>query len=237
MANHIEIFKNLPILRDLPDQVLDELSRICVQRSFAKGEMIYLRGQTEGRTFLLTAGEVKLYQSAKGQKVVLQVLKPGEFFGDLSFVGHPMDFPSENYAQAVSASAACVTNPVDLGKLLAKFPILAMTLLVVLRNRLHQIESKVKDLAISSAQIRVMNELIRHAARHGKEESGVYQIEEKITHQALADMTGLTRETVTKTLNFLEGEGFISYTSDRTLRLNRNKILNDCLDCIRLAKT
>lgn len=212
-----------------------ELARTC--RNFGKGEMIYFRGEIEGRTFLLVSGEVKLYQSADGQKVVLQVLKAGEFFGDLSFAGHPVDFPSENYAQAATASSVCVTNPADLGKLMARFPVLAMALLVVLRNRLHQAESKVKDLALSSAQTRVMNELIRHAARHGKADGEFYQIEEKLTHQALAEMTGLTRETVTKTLNFLADEGFILYAPDRTLRLNKNKILKDCMDCIQLAKS
>lgn len=234
MANHVQIFKNLPIFRNVPEEALSELARTC--RNFGKGEMIYLRGQTEGRTFLLVSGEVKLYQSADGQKVVLQVLKAGEFFGDLSFAGHPVDFPSENYAQAAAASTACVTNPADLGKLMAKFPVLAMALLVVLRNRLHQTESKVKDLALSSAQTRIINELIRHAARHSKVVNGGYEIEDKLTHQQLGEMTGLTRETVTKTLNFLVEEGFISYLPGRTLRLNRDKILNDCMDCIQLAK-
>ncbi|MBI4050302.1 MAG: Crp/Fnr family transcriptional regulator [Candidatus Doudnabacteria bacterium] len=198
--------------------------------------MIYFPGDKNGRVYLALSGQVRLYRSQGGEKVVIQVLGPGDFFGDLSFVKDAAILPSENYAQATQPTKACVIMADDLNRLLQKFPVLAMVMLVTLRNRLHQTESKIKDLALSSAQTRVINELIRYAALHGRDSDGVYEIGDRLTHQALAEMTGLTRETVTKTLNFLEAEGFVSYQAGRVLRLNRNKILNDCMDCIQLAK-
>lgn len=231
----IETLKNFPLFANLPEEALVEFGRLC--RSFGKNEMIYLRGQTDGRVFLLLAGEVRLYRSQAGEKVVIQVLRPGELFGDTSFIGHPSSLLSENYAQAVQPSEVCIIMANDLSKLLARFPALAMILLVSLRDRLHQMESKIKDLALSSAQTRIINELIRYASGHGKESAGFYEIEARLTHQQLGEMTGLTRETVTKTLNFLQEQGFISYTPERMLRLHRDKILNDCLDCIQLAKS
>lgn len=235
-AMQLEALKNFPLFQNLPAEALAEFSRLCVERAFGKNEMIYFKGETQGRTFFLISGEVRLYRSQAGEKVVIQVLNSGEIFGDFSFVGHPSALLSENYAQTTQSAKVCVVMSSDLAKLLARFPVLAMVMLVTLRNRLHQTESKIKDLALSTARTRIINELIRYAASHGKEDGEFYQIEDKLTHQQLGEMTGLTRETVTKTLNFLEKEGFISYMSDRTLRLNKNKILKDCLDCIQLAK-
>ncbi|MBI4224040.1 MAG: Crp/Fnr family transcriptional regulator, partial [Deltaproteobacteria bacterium] len=147
----LEVLKNFPLFQNLPQEALVEFARLCVDRSFEKNEMIYLRGETEGRTFFLISGEVRLYRSSAGEKVVIQVLRPGEIFGDFSFVGHPSDLLSENYAQTTHPTKVCVIMSSDLGKLLARFPVLAMVMLVTLRNRLHQTESKIKDLALSTA--------------------------------------------------------------------------------------
>ena len=48
-------------------------------------------------------------------------------------------------------------------------------------------------------------------------------------------MSGLARETVTKTLGVLALHGFISYTPDRYLRLNIKKIVDECAGCVQLA--
>lgn len=141
----LEALKNFSLFQNLPQEVLAEFSRLCVERAFGKNEMIYLRGQTEGRTLFLISGEVRLYRSQEGSKVVIQVLNPGEIFGDFSFVGHPSNLLSENYAQTTQPAQVCVILSSDLAKLLAKFPVLGMVMLVTLRNRLHQTESKIID--------------------------------------------------------------------------------------------
>lgn len=231
---HPSIIRNLPFFRDLPDAVIEELSRSCVPRTFGKQEMIYLRGRAEGKVFLLLTGEVKLYLASAGQRIVVQIFKPGDFFGDLAFVNHPSDLPPEDYAQATQDSKLCVMSTKDVTRLLGTHASFAMTVLVALRNRLHRAQSKIKDLAISSAPTRLLNELIRYALSHGQERDGFYEIEQRLTHQLLADMSGLARETVTKTLGDLEKQGFISHTAKRRLRLNKHKIITECAECISL---
>jgi CRP/FNR family transcriptional regulator len=110
-----------------------------------------------------------------------------------------------------------------------------MAMLVALRARLHQAQSKIKDLAIASAATRLLNELIRYAASHGSLHSGFYEIEERLTHQFLAEMTGLARETVTKTLSDLKKQNFIAYTPERRLKLSVKKITEECVECVNLA--
>lgn len=229
------MIKDLPFFKDLPDTVVEDLSRICVHRTFTKNQMIYLQGDTKGKVFLVLEGEVKLYLAQAGQRIVIQVFTPGEFFGDLTFVSHPSSLALEDYAQATQETRACVMNSADLSRLLEKHVSFAMALLVALRNRLHQAESKIKDLAISSAPTRLLNELIRYASYRGKEHNGVYEIEERLTHQSLAEMSGMARETVTKTLGELEKNGFISHDPERRIRLNIEKITKECVECLSLV--
>lgn len=225
----------LPFFKDLPDAVSQDLNRVCASRTFGKNEMIYFQGDTKGKVFLVLGGEVKLYFSQAGQRIVIQVFTPGEFFGDLTFMNHPSSLALEDYAQATQETKVCSMNSADLSRLLEKHASFAMALLVALRNRLHQTESKIRDIALSSAPTRLLNELIRYAVHRGKERKGLYEIEERLTHQSLADMSGMARETVTKTLGDLEKNGFISHDSERRIRLNIEKITKECVECLSLA--
>lgn len=232
MSIRSDLIGNLPTLRDLPAQVNEALASMCVMRSVAKDEIIYLSGGEEGRVFIILSGEVTLYRSAGGKRVVMEVFKTGDFFGDLSFTNHTSPLPSENYARALQPTTLCSITSADITKLLSQYSSFAMVLLITLRNRLHHAESKIRDLAIATAQTKVMNELIRYAVHHGHEIKGSYQIEKKISHQFLSEMTGLTRETVTKTLQKLTNLGFITYTPERLIKLNKNKIIRDCIQCL-----
>ncbi|MCP6720330.1 MAG: Crp/Fnr family transcriptional regulator [Patescibacteria group bacterium] len=232
MSTHLSTIKKLPVFQDFSDQTLKEFSHLCAMRNFGEGEMIYLRGRQQGKVFLLISGKVKLYQSALGKKVVIQVFKPGDFFGNIPLT-HTYPLREESSAQASQESTVCVISKQDFTTILNRSPELAMTLLTVLRNRLHQAESKIKDLAISSAQIRLINELIRYATHHGQKINGFYKIEEKLTHQLLSEMIGVTRETVTKTLIELKKLGFIKYGPGRSIILNRDKIIKNCILCLR----
>lgn len=234
MSIQAEIIKNLQPFRGLPHEFISEFAEVCVPRKFSKDEIIYSHGEESGRVFLLLSGEVSLYQSLEGRKAALQTFKAGDFFGDLSFA-HPSPFQMANFAQARESAQACVVLGRDMVGLVNKFHQFALFLLTALRNRLHHAESKIRDLAVAPAETRILNELIRHAINHGMEIEGRRQIEERLTHQTLAEMTGLTRETVTKTLKLLENNDFISYTPDKMFRLHIKKIIEDCLGCLKLA--
>jgi len=224
--------KKLLRFEGVSDEAVAEFSRMCVRRSFTSGEILYFPGGERGKVYLIFSGEVKIYRSSEGKKIVIQVLKPGDFFGDLSFAHSPYPLRSENFAQTNEETALCVIGSSDLDALLKRYPSFAMVLLVTLRNRLHQAESKIRDLAVSSAEIRIMNELIRHAVYHGLDKGEFLEIEEKITHQTLAEMTGVTRETVTKTLQFLQKSGLIEYAPGRLIRINKAKVLKNCIQCL-----
>lgn len=234
MAVDLSLIKSLPFFQGLPDAVIDDVARVCVPRGVGAREIVYLRGGAEGRVFLVLSGGVELYHAGPESRIAVTLFKEGDFFGDMAFTHHPKFLPDEEHAQAVFETELCVMTTSDILRLLEKHASFALALLVSLRERLHQAESKIKDLGISAAPTRVLNELIRYAIRRQEAEGGFYEIKEKLTHQLLSEMSGLARETVTKTLGALEGHGFISYTPERHLRLNIKKIVSDCAGCVQM---
>ncbi len=233
MTNRLAVIKELKVFKNLPQRVFHEIDRICIPRKFSKGEMIYVREKGKDKVFLLIAGRAKLYSaSTAGKKITIQVFKPGDIFGDLPFAENNI-LPEESSIQAEEPAFLCIIPKKEFADLLKSFPELAMMLIAALRHRLAQAESKIKDLALSPAQVRLINELIRYALNHGKEVNGFYQIDEKLTHQSLAEMIGVTRETVTKTLNALKKLRFINYRPGGLITLNRDKIIKDCILCLK----
>lgn len=235
MAVNPELIKSLHFFSGLPGALAEDLAHVCAPRSASAREVVYLRDEAEGKVFLVLSGRVELYHATPDSRIAVAVFKEGDFFGDLAFVKHRRPLLDDEQAQAVSDTELCVVTTGDMLRLLEKHSTFAMSLLVSLRERLHQAESKIKDLGISSAPTRVLNELIRYAVRSGEEKDGFYEIQEHLTHQLLAEMSGLARETVTKTLGALAERGFVSYTPERNIRLNIRKIAEDCVGCVRMT--
>ncbi len=237
MNGRLAAIKELNVFQNLPERIFEEIDRVCIPRKFSKGEMIYMDERGKDRVFLLISGRAKLYSaSPQGKKVTLQIFKPGDIFGDLPFTEN-YALPEENSVQAHENTLLCIIPKNDFANLLKNFPELAMILIAALRSRLREAESKIRDLAISPAQVALVNELIRYALNHGKEVDGFYQIDEKLTHQSLSEMIGVTRETVTKTLLALKNIGFIKYGPKGRIILNRDKIIKDCILCLRPKDT
>ncbi|WMX45122.1 family 2B encapsulin nanocompartment shell protein [Streptomyces roseicoloratus] len=78
----------LPALREFEDQdVLAELAARCVQREYAAGEVIAVRGGTADRVHLLAHGKVeRLGEGPYGDETVLGVLADGAYFGEDTLV-------------------------------------------------------------------------------------------------------------------------------------------------------
>jgi CRP/FNR family transcriptional regulator len=224
--------KILPNFSDFPEKALRRIASACVPRTFDKDQTIYFSGQEKERFYLLLSGEVEIYQTGEGKRVVIQALKPGDFFGDLSFTDHAVPLAGSHARAKMETSVCYSMSTADLKLILRSYASFAVLLLTALRDRLHQAESKIKDLAVSSAETRVINELFRYIIRHGRENGGFWQIDKKLTHQSIADMVGIARETTTKVLGALEKEKVISWSNDGFLNLHHENATRVCPQCL-----
>ena len=80
-------------MRDVDDykispELLAKLSDRGDQRTYAQGELLIGEGEVSTEMYILLAGELTCFTSdANGREMVLNVLTPGEFFGELSLDG------------------------------------------------------------------------------------------------------------------------------------------------------
>jgi CRP-like cAMP-binding protein len=163
-----------------------------------RGQLLYAPGETGEALFILKAGQVRVYRMAQdGRKLVLATLGPGTVFGEMAAIGQSM---TDSYAEAVDECVVCIMSRVDIEQVMLEHPSVALQMVRLLSNRLHEAEDKLEQLAFTPVPARVAR-LLLNLARDG-EVAGH-------SHQELADMIGTSRKTVSRALVELKTAGIL----------------------------
>jgi CRP/FNR family transcriptional regulator len=121
-------------------------------------------------------------------------------------------------AETLEASVLYVLRRVDFEHLLVKNNQMAIQMLWFTMERLRKANEQIQDLTFLNARERILKILLRLSNEHGTLlPSGEMQINMKLTHQQIADMVGVVRETVSKILLELQEEGLIIVDQKRIM--------------------
>src|SRR6186997_510192 len=106
----------------------DEMGRITTHaRSLrkARGEFIYMPGDRADFVYILRQGRIKLsVLSESGKEVAIDIIQPGEIFGEFALVDESM---RSNMVQALDDVLMWVFSRHDFTKLLTSLPMLALS--------------------------------------------------------------------------------------------------------------
>lgn len=200
-----------------------------LEKRFSKGELIFGPYDTEDRIFEIKEGEVEIFQlSPEGKKVIIDLLTPGNIFTNSPFSADP-NVESHDFALARSKAVLCILQKSDFMEALKTKPQLAMSLIREISTKLNEADDRIRDLALSGIRVRLVSELMRLGGRFGIEFEGKIMLGIKLTHEELAEMTGATRETVTRVLAKLRQADVINMDKSRHIvidKLKANKILD-----------
>jgi len=79
--------RRMPIFTGIGESQLEMLAAGSVRRSFPRGRSIVAEGETSQSFYLLLSGRAKVQRSdSEGKEVILAILGPGEFFGEMSLI-------------------------------------------------------------------------------------------------------------------------------------------------------
>ncbi len=205
--NHTNIVENIPIFTSLTPDQLDDISKKLLLRRYKKDMFIYLEGEPAEAIYFVVEGLVKVYKTvADGKEQTIDIMRPGDVMGVVSF------FDKQGYpatTQALEESLLAVLRFEDLTSILNEYPNVSIHLLETLSERLRRAQNKVTQMALDSSQCRVAKTLLELSKRHGIRTPLGYRMDLSITHQELANLAGLTRETVSRVLRSFREDGLI----------------------------
>ncbi len=157
--------------------------------------------------YLIKSGTLKIFREAEGKELILGHQFPGETIGELEVI-HANNQRLASVS-ALEKSVLWMIRKPDLEALLELYPQLLRKLFYVVSERLDQADRKLEYLAFLSSRVRVVNLLLDLNSNFGIKTLEGYLINWRVTHQHLAYMIGVSRESVTITLQELQNEGFL----------------------------
>ncbi len=215
--NRQKLQASIPFFREIDPVLLDRMAPYIHQKTYRKGELIFLEGDDGDEIFFIGSGSVSIYTFDKSKKVILAFLHEGEYFGEMAMM-RPGLVRSAT-AECLVQTKLYILRRSDFQTLIEHDRNIAFQLLDYTMERLRRANQQIYDLTFLNVRTRIVKRLLVLAEPGLTQEANEYTIPLKITHQQLAEMVGAVRETVSKVLQELQDEGVIQIL-DRHIRLN-----------------
>jgi len=206
--------RDTAICKVLDDAELRQLNRISTTARLDAGGTVFYEGDDSTYLFNVVSGSLRLSKLLPdGRRQVTGFLFPGDFLG-LSIGGvYPYS------AEALTAASLCRFDRPSLTRMLDRFPKLEHQLLSLASNELAQAQDHLMVLGRKTATERIATVLLKLVDRIGKRGNSGCALDLPMTRSDLADYTGLTTETVSRTLSQLKKQGIISTVGVRALHI------------------
>ena len=209
-----------PLLADLPAEDVRELLAIARRRTFAKGEVVFHRADPAEALHLIVRGRFGArVVTPVGDTVLLDVLGPGQAFGELALL-----LRDERRSATVSALEDGETRSVfrdDFARLQVSHPGVKDVLLRLLAEQLRRASDRILEAHYVDADTRVRRRLRELTQTYG---SSVVPL----TQEDLAAMAGTSRATVNRVLRDDERRGTVALQRGRTTVLDADELDRLC---------
>jgi CRP/FNR family cyclic AMP-dependent transcriptional regulator len=172
-------------------------------RRYRKNTLLIEEGDHGDTLYLILAGRLRSYAIGdKGREITYGVYGPGEYLGEMSLDGGPR---SANVI-TLEASSCVVITRTTLERHIAEYPQFAFELIAKVIRRARAATLSAKQLALNDVYGRLV--LLLNSLAVARPD-GTRRIEERLTHQELANRLGCSREMVSRLMKDLEHGGYL----------------------------
>lgn len=193
---HLDLFKGLS------EKSVENIEDLLFMKKYPKNEVIFDPSDC-CNVYIIKSGRVEIYHlTPDGKKVIIDVLQPGSVFADL---GGALN--SGVFVETIEESYICSAEKGIFFRNISKEPEVAERLMQHLFNRVVKLEEKASSLAVDNVEHKFLK-LLLSLGRQDDMNASKY-ITDKYTHEQLAQMIGVSRQTLTSVINELERNDII----------------------------
>jgi len=209
--NMIELFASLN------DEELTSINKLLAVKKFKKNEVILHEEDTSKFMYIILSGRVRVVQITEdGREILLAIHQAGEFFGEMSFID------GKTSPATIVAAEDCVINLISKDEFCSTIYThkkILYNLLFILCSRLRESWEKIQLLNLKNASERLRILFYMLSNKYGEKTSAGITLNIKLTHQEMAEMSGMARETVTRVLDKWNKEGEINILGNKLVQL------------------
>ena len=209
------------LLADVPEEALHALLTIARRRTFARGEVVFHRGDPADSLNLIRKGRFSVrIATPLGDTAMLSVRGPGDAFGELALLGR-----EPVRSATVSALEPAETSSIhrgDFERLRHEHPIVNDVVIGILTDRLRRLSDQLVEAYYVPADRRVLRRVCELAELYG---SGEGEVVVPLTQEEIAELAGTSRATVNRVLREAERRGTVELRRGRTAVLDLGELL------------
>jgi CRP/FNR family transcriptional regulator len=219
-------FKKAQLFSSLSDSEIEKITNQLIVKQFRKNEAILHEEDTNEFMYIILMGKVKAVRTTEeGKEIILAIHGSGSFFGEMSLIDGKTTPAS---VVATEDSLIAIISKKDFFSIVFTHNKITKNLMEVLCSRLRKSWDTIQLLNFNNASQRTKMLFLMLSDEHGEKTPEGIILKIKLTHQDISDMTGLTRETVTRVIDKLQKNKEIEVLKKtKFIRLSHDFLQND----------
>jgi CRP/FNR family transcriptional regulator len=196
--------RKMQMFSALSDEEMGDIVGKIVVKYYRKDDVILWEGDTNSYMYLIMSGRVKVVQMTEdGKEIISAIHAVGDSFGELSLLDCKTS-PAE--VVAIEDTSAAIISREDLFSIIYSQKKVLDNLIQMFCMRLRDSCERVQMVNFKNSEQRLTMLFQKFSASHGEPVTEGTLLNIRLTHQIMASMTGLSRETVTRTIDALRKE-------------------------------
>lgn len=206
-AEFVPLLRPIDLFRGLDDDVLAAVMAASRRVACQAGGFLFHQGEPAATFYILIAGRVRLsHVTAEGHQVVMRFFNPGDAIGIVAVLAQAR-YPAS--AEVIEDADALAWDGPAFNALMERHPSLSYNGLKLVAHRMGEYQDRVRELATERVERRIARALLRLVSQSGRRTDAGIVIDIPLSRQDLAEMTGTTLYTVSRTLTAWEDLGIV----------------------------
>jgi CRP/FNR family transcriptional regulator len=214
-----EILRQTPYFADADQSQLDAVARAVVERSYRRGDPVFLEGHPCEGLYVVKSGRVRVYKiSPEGREQVLLIAGSGDTFNEVPvFDGGP----NPASVEALEPTVLLLLPKSALLTMMEAHPEIGRAFMRTFALRIRQLVGLVEELSFKTVTGRVARILLEQLPTSAGEGG---QSPRRLTQREIAAMAGTAREVAGRALKALEHQGAIRIERGRIVIVDRERL-------------
>ncbi len=203
MLSNLDLIRRVPLFSLLTNDQAQGIADAVVKRRYRRSEIIVEFGKKSNALFILLTGRARvLTADSRGREVILAVLQPGDYVGEMSLIDNE---PHSATVRAEVQTDMLILGRAEFARCLPENSSLSYAIMRGLVNRLRSAARQIESQALLVVSGRVARTLLEMAEQDGDQRI----IRNKVSRQDLAKIVGASREMVSRVMKDLEERGMV----------------------------
>ncbi|MBI1365476.1 MAG: cyclic nucleotide-binding domain-containing protein [Alphaproteobacteria bacterium] len=201
------VLKRSAFFHGLNAAIVDKIAAAALERLLKPNETLFQQGDPSTHHYIVAWGRLRLDQTTPdGKNIVLRFMGPGDLVGSVA-VFRSIPYPAT--PTAVEETRVFQWTSDRMNELMSEYPVLAAKAMAMMGGRIGELQERLQQISTQQVERRIAAAILRIVAQSGRKTDVGVEIPFPLSRQDLAEMTGTTLHTVSRTLSAWIDEGVL----------------------------